>query len=128
MGETQRKAPSPPDSLENSGREFWTEILEQYELRPDERRILRDACHEMDLIERMQAEQAENELTALGYNGQPVPAPLVGELRQHRATLTQMLAKLKLPDSAAGTAQKKAHTSEQARAAARARWGTAKGA
>lgn len=117
-------APRRPRNLGAGGRALWDSVAPVYELRPDEVRILLDACREADIIDRLETELVDEPLMVKGSMGQLTASPLVSELRQHRATLTGMLAKLKLPDSPAGAARKRAVVSEQARAAARVRWGT----
>ena len=74
----------------------------------------------------MTREQKGKPKTGKGSMGQIVAAPLISELRQHRATLTAMLRSLKLPEVDAGAlaaeAERKAGESERKRAAAQARW------
>jgi uncharacterized caspase-like protein len=111
-----------PQNLGREGKALWSQITKAYDLRPDEVRILVDACREADLIERMQGEVADGALTARGSQGQPVPAPMVSEIRQHRNTLAALLKSLKLPDSDEQSKQRAEETSQKAREAARARW------
>ena len=120
-------APKAPAKLGPAGRALWSSIAPVFELRPDELRILVDACREADLIERLHDELATADLTTRGSMGQEVASPFVSEIRQHRTVLAGLLGKLKIPDSPAGAARKKAQTSESARSAARARWGTGAG-
>ncbi|MDN5918300.1 MAG: hypothetical protein L0I76_24920, partial [Pseudonocardia sp.] len=87
-----------PAHLDARGRGFWRAVTTDYELRPDELRVLEDACRELDLIERLDAEQRDTALTVPGSHGQPVAAPLLGELRAHRALLARLLNQLRLPD------------------------------
>ena len=119
--------PKPPKNLGPQGKELWDSIIPQYELRPDELRVLTDACREADLIERLHEELATSSLITKGSMGQEVASPHVSEIRQHRTVLANLLKSLKLPDSPAGAARKRAVVSEKARAAARARWGTGAG-
>lgn len=119
---------SPPEGLSDGGLELWHSIADSHELRADEWRILKDACFEADIIDRLQAEFATGETTAKGSMGQVVANPVLTEARQHRATLTSMLAKLKIPDTDATSQRRTAATSDAARKAARARWGTGRGA
>jgi hypothetical protein len=121
-------ASTRPPSLGKRGRALWDSIVPKYDLRPDELCTLEDACREADLIERLHAELAEAELTTKGSMGQEVASPYVSEIRQHRTVLTNLLKTLKLPDSAAGAARKRAQVSDAARAAARVRWGSGAGA
>ena len=99
---------------------------EEYDLRADELRTLEDCAREADLVDQMEAEQKGSPKTVKGSMGQTVAAPLISELRQHRATLNTMLRSLKLPDVDAGAlaaeAERKAGESERKRAAAVARW------
>lgn len=121
--------PKAPTGLRKGGKELWTSIhAKHYTLRPDELRILEDACHQADLIDELNRELRKQlragNFTVAGSMGQQVSNPLISEIRQHRATLTQMLAKLKLPDlpvkqnNDAGDG----HRGEQQRNAANSRW------
>jgi hypothetical protein len=109
-----------PTGLGDSGRALWSEIADTYDLRPDERRLLEDACREADLIDRLEAEigSPDHALEVRGSMGQPVSSPLVSEIRQHRTTLRALLGSLKLPDEQASAQPR----SVQARDAAKARW------
>lgn len=114
-----------PRNLGEHGEALWDAIVPTYELRPDELRVLADCCREADIIERIEEELATADLMVKGSMGQQVVSGLVSEVRQHRATLAGLLSKLKIPDTPASSARKKAVVSEQARSAVRARWGTA---
>ncbi|MFC7330809.1 MULTISPECIES: hypothetical protein [Nocardiopsidaceae] len=115
--------PEPPANLSAAGLALWSSIVPTYELRADEVRLLHDACRQADIVQRLEDELADSPLIVKGSQGQLVASPLVSEVRQHRTVLAALLKALKLPDTPAGTKQKSARTSEQARAAARARWG-----
>lgn len=119
---------NPPAGLAEAGQALWDSIVPAYELRPDEARMLADACREADIVQRLEDELADAPLMVTGSQGQLVASPLVSELRQHRSVLAALLKSLKLPDSPAGAQQKTARISEQARAAARARWAKPKAA
>lgn len=97
----------------------WDDITSTYRLRPDELRILEDACREVDLVDRLEAALIGADLTVRGSQGQPVANPLVQEIRQHRQVVKALLGSLKLPDED-GRAQES--RSSSARAAANARW------
>ena len=120
--------PRMPTKLGASGKALWQSIIPTYELRPDEVRVLIDACREADLIARLQDALEGADLVTRGSMGQEVASPFVSEIRQHRTVLANLLKSLKIPDSPATAARKKAHVSEQARTAARARWGSGAGA
>ncbi|OIN80879.1 hypothetical protein [Mycobacterium malmoense] len=107
-----------PANLAKAGRELWNAVIGKYEFRPDELRILEDACREADLIDDMEKAQRGADRIVKGSMGQPVINPLISELRQHRATLATLLRGLKLPDEGAGTGA----DGSQQRQAAQARW------
>jgi hypothetical protein len=124
---SERPTPRPPAKLGAAGRRLWREIVGRYELRPDEARLLADACREADIIDRLEEELAGAPLIVKGSMGQLVASPLVSEVRQHRTVLAGLLKSLKLPDTPAEAERRQTEVSEQARAAARARWGQVKG-
>ena len=109
-----------PEGLGPKALEVWIEIAGGYDLRVDERRVLEDACREIDLIERLEEELKDADLIVTGSMGQPVASPLVQELRQHRGVLARLLGWLKLPDEEEPA---KGNTSASARQAAMVRWG-----
>ena len=100
MTKPQQLRSSAPTKLKTAGKRMWSDITGKYQLRPDELRILEDACREADLIDRLEAELGKPgvELTVRGSQGQPVANPLVTEIRQHRQTLKALTTSLKLPD------------------------------
>jgi hypothetical protein len=112
-----------PPTLGSVGGALWRELMAKYQFRPDEARVLFDACAEADLIDTLQAAQNDQPLTVRGSMGQQVINPLVSELRQHRATLASLLRHLKLPDenNVSGSVPGSLR-STQARAAAQKRW------
>lgn len=119
--------PRMPEKLGSAGQALWSSIVPVFELRPDELRVLADACRQADLVERLEEALAEAPLTVKGSMGQEVASPYLSEVRQHRTVLANLLKGLKLPDSPAGAARKRAQVSDAARAAARARWGSGAG-
>ena len=118
--------PTTPRDLDRAGRKLWREIARsgKYELRPDELRILEDACREADLIDDLATEAKDAEKIVRGSQGQDVINPLISELRQHRIALRSLLGALHLPDEDSSAGQESPR-STQARRAAQARWGTA---
>lgn len=115
--------PAPPKGLKPSARALWNSVVGKWALRPDELRVLREACREVDLIDVLEAELATDSIMIRGSMGQMVVHPIVTELRQHRATLAALLRQLKLPDADGGEAEKETR-STAARTAANARWAT----
>ena len=89
---------SAPANLGDKALTLWKGTTERYDLRPDELRVLEDACRQVDLVDRLEAALVDGELIVRGSQGQPVANPLVQEIRQHRATLQRLLGSLKLPD------------------------------
>lgn len=116
--------PRKPRGLAEAGEELWDSVADRYSLRPDEVRMLVDACKEADIVARLETELADAPLMVKGSMGQLVASPLVTEVRQHRAAVAMLLGKLKLPDNPQDDARKRAVVSENARKAARARWGS----
>jgi hypothetical protein len=115
--------PAPPKGLRPGGRKLWTDIVGQWDLRPDELRVLREAAREVDLIDALELALSKDAIMIAGSMGQRVVNPLITELRQHRGTLAALLRQLKLPDADGGEGEKEAR-STAARAAANARWST----
>lgn len=118
---SDRVVPAPPDGLGDRSRDLWRQIVNVYDLRPDELRILDDACREAQLIDRLERQLEDAPLMVKGSMGQWVASPLVSEVRQHRSTLAGLLKRLDLPDDDV-SADSPAERSTKARAAANARW------
>jgi hypothetical protein len=119
-----RAIPVPPEGLGGPALTLWRQIVNVYDLRPDELRILEDACGEAMLIDRLKRElDGGAPLIVLGSMRQQVASPLLTEIRQHRGTLGQLLARLHLPDDPHEVSgDSPAERSVKARAAANARW------
>jgi hypothetical protein len=118
-----RDVPAPPEGLVGAGLRLWTAIVDVYDLRPDELRILEDAGREAMLIDRMDRELESAPLVVKGSMGQPTASPMVQEIRQHRATFAQLMGKLRLPDDPEVVPKSgPAERAVKARAAANARW------
>jgi hypothetical protein len=110
-----------PAGLGDRAKVLWEGVTSKYALRVDELDVLRQACAEVDLIDAMFERQKSEDLIAVGSMGQPVIAPLVAEIRQHRSTLARLLAQLKLPDE--DGARPPRDRSAAARRAVNVRWG-----
>lgn len=108
-----------PKHLGEAGLELWTTVLEANDLRPDELRMLEDACREADVIESLDAERRRPgfKLYATGSMGQRVIDPVISELRQHSSTLAMLLTKLKLTEG-----ETDSEISAKNRAAVNVRW------
>ena len=122
--------PSPPDGLGVVGQDLWISIVgteddPKYELRPDELRILEDACRASDVVARLEAYLAEPDtpLMVASANRSTVLNPAIQEVRMQRQFVAQSLRSLRLPDPDADDASgRPMTTSELARKAANARW------
>lgn len=124
------KRPAVPAGMGTSGTALWKEIAWKYDLRPDELKILRDACAAADFQEVLENDINNTLLKTQGSQGQDVINPSIPEWRQYSNLVTSHLLKLKLPDEVEATkgaavSKQAAANSGRARAAARARWGTA---
>lgn len=109
--------PDPPVELGVRGAELWRSVLEEHELRPDEMRVLEDACREVDLIELLEDAVRGAPLTARGSQGQPVANPLIQELRQHRGLVARLLGSLKLSSEAQEERDGRSRSAQARRAA-----------
>lgn len=112
--------PAAPSGLGTKSKRLWSDITGKYELRADERRLLEDACREIDLVERLETEFRGADTMVKGSMGQLVASPLLQELRQHRQVVARLLGQLKLPDEDVERPVESA--SDKARRAANARW------
>ncbi|SLE07874.1 Uncharacterised protein [Mycobacteroides abscessus subsp. abscessus] len=105
-------APLPAGlTKDGSGQSLWRSIVDDYTLRPDELRLLADACELADRIDyrKQRADELHREvgenLLIRGSTRQLVRNPLIDEARQElaeqrkdRIALNDLLARLKLPD------------------------------
>jgi hypothetical protein len=117
-------APKKPAGLKRSAT-LWADVTGKWQLRPDELRLLEDACRTCDLIDLLQAAINSEGVTATGSQGQTVTHPAVTEIRQHRAVLKQLVTRLALPDAAGDDAGdgRRGSGSDAGRQLAHARWG-----
>ncbi|MDJ0454404.1 hypothetical protein [Gordonia amicalis] len=113
-----KKSVVVPASLGAAGERLFREIAEKWDLRPDEQRVLLDACAEADLVDDLAAAMQDQPRLVKGSQGQSVINPLISEQRQHRMALASLLKQLRLPDEADSAEAR----STKARAAANARW------
>lgn len=92
---------NPPEHLGEHGRKLFAEIVEEFELGPHELVILEQACGELDLCKRLEAEVSKlDSFRIKGSRGQDVAAPEVQELRQHNLTFASLISRLKISDEA----------------------------
>lgn len=121
------KKVAAPKGLKATGARLWRQVVDLYDLRPDELVTLEKACRASDRITAMEDELGD-EITTRGSMGQVVVHPLIAEIRAHEAQVSTLLAKLKLPDPGTGAVQGGEQSrSTQARSAAQSRWSQAHG-
>ena len=127
-GLDRKRPPRAPTGLAAGGRKLWREVVKTYKLRPDEVAVLEQACRSADLVDALADELDASDMMVPGSTGQMVLNPIVTELRLQRRALDRLLAGLNLPDvDGAGPDRDRNgrfSTSDQARKAAMARWGT----
>lgn len=122
-------APNKPTGLGRAGVALWKRVVRELaddglELAARDHRYLEDACRIADSIAALEAAHAEagSPATAKGSQGQLVIHPIIGELRQQRATLAGLLARVDMSaDGEAAVGRGARTTSAQARAAAMTR-------
>lgn len=92
----------PPASLQVSGKKLWTDVVETYDLRADELRVLGAACAALDMQAAFEKAWSDDgyPLTTKGSMGQLVEHPLIGSIDKQRKALAAFLRQLKLPDEA----------------------------
>lgn len=114
---------NPPDDLQDAGSALWVEIASKYELRPDEAAILHDACRMRDLEAQVLSAWGDlgRPMITVGSQGEAIH-PLPRQYESLAKTVSSLLARLKLPDDAAGAAPV-----NQQRDAANSKWATGRG-
>lgn len=117
-----------PAYLKTKGMQIWKSVTADYVLRDDEKVLLEQVCREADLIQELTSELRKLPLMMTGSQGQDVVNPLLMEIRQHRALLAQLHARLDLPElDASDVAGVPDISPNQNRSAAMSKWGKAYG-
>lgn len=116
-----------PRGLGKAGKALWRDVTEEWNLRPDEFRILEDAARTADLIDVMDnalSDLPADQLVVNGSRNQPVAHPFIAEVRQCRATLAGLLRQLRLEDreETSSNVVTPMSNSEKARKAVMTRW------
>lgn len=107
--------------LGKRGAWLWDQVTGTYSLRPDDTMLLEDACHTLDLIDKIEAQLVGAELLLVGAYDQPIANPLIDQVKAHRSVMARLLGQLKLPNVAG--VQAELDRTDRARNAANARWG-----
>lgn len=90
-----------PEHLGQHGKKLYEDVSTEFDLRPDELIILEQACGELDLCKRLEAEVSKlDSFRIKGSRGQDVAAPEVQEYRQHNLALASLISRLKISDEA----------------------------
>lgn len=118
--EGQRRPPPKPRDLRAAGRRLWADVVEAYELGPDEYAALREAARCLDELDDLRAALRPDQLTVEGSAGQPVANPLLEQVRKHRLVLDRLLERLGLP--AGSEDEGMTPTQRRAQRAAQQRW------
>lgn len=94
--------PDAPKHLKDPGVSLWVEVVEKYDLRADELRVLGAACAASDMVAAFEQAWVDEgyPLTTKGSMGQLVEHPLIGSIDKQRKALAAFLKQLKLPDDA----------------------------
>lgn len=114
------QAPEPPNGLRQWGQGLWDRVTEETTLDPAGYYILAEACRTADIIERLSGALRSNNTQWISLSDEIVQAmqvngveaaeihlvvnPILGEIRQQRLAMRQLLAQLKLGKVANGTA------------------------
>jgi hypothetical protein len=72
-------------------------VVADYDLSTPELELLRQACGVADLVARVEAELAADDLVVPGSRGQPVISPLVDRLTALRRLLESLIRSMALP-------------------------------
>lgn len=114
--------PEPPKTLGPAGRALWIDIRRDWDLRPDEERMLLAACSTADELARMEEALASADPVVSGSKGQDRAHPLIAEVRAHRLALRAFLDSLGITDAQASAGDDAAERSHAGRQLARQRW------
>lgn len=118
-----------PKELGPEGAKLWKTMVKGITYRPDELRILTNACRMADRIARLEEDFQGQPSTVKGSMGQIVIHPLLAEITALEVKQAGLLARLDVPgDEEEDETVTKMTTSQAARKAARSRWSKSRGA
>jgi hypothetical protein len=87
-----------PTGLGAAGRRLWRESQQMFVFNPAEEGTLLELCRCLDELERLERAMAQEPVVVRGSRGQPVPHPLLGDIRAHRVLVAKLQKALALPD------------------------------
>lgn len=95
--------PKAPSTLALTGEKLWGDVVEKYELRVDELRVLESACGAADMLADLEEgwRALGRPFMSKGSMGQEVEHPLIGSIDKQRKALSAFLKQLGLPDDEA---------------------------
>jgi hypothetical protein len=105
-----------PFDLGSDGSALWDDLAgnADFQLRPDEYRILAAACRQADVVAALEAAfAADPSYLVRGSQGQPTVNGLITEARLGRAELSRLLKALGVPDDDARAQQRAEETAKR---------------
>ena len=118
--------PRAPAGLQKAGRSLWkamaADVAQGWELDARDRAQLGSACRLADAAALLEEVVERDGVMAKGSTGQPVVHPALIELRQHRAAIAALLARVELAPPEQRTGPMSARQRDQLRQARQARW------
>jgi hypothetical protein len=87
-----------PPGLGARGRAMWREMRQTFVFSVSEEGTLLELCRCLDELDRLEKTMSSEPVVVRGSRGQPVPHPLLGDIRAHRLVLAKLVKALNLPD------------------------------
>ncbi len=102
------RIPRTPKGVGPQGRKLWAEVLGEHELTQAELAILAATCRCITVLERIADElESSSALTSTTTSGSVVASALLVEQRMQAASLTRLIASLRLPDDSDARPQRR---------------------
>lgn len=124
---TDSARPRAPSGLQKAGRALWKamagDVAPGWEFDARDLALLGSACRLADAAALLEVVVERDGVTARGSTGQVVVHPALVELRQHRAAIAALLAKVELAPPELRTGPLSARQRDQLRQARQARVG-----
>lgn len=90
------RAPRAPKDLATGGKRLWNRVQRDFELADHEESVLLQACRIVDLLDRLQAAMASEDVVVDSPQGKKTN-PAVVEFRQQALALAKCMASLRIP-------------------------------
>ena len=114
--------PRQPAGFKPRDAKLWHDIADNFQLRPDELRLLEAACRTLDELALIERQLVGASLVSKGSQGQEVAHPLLAAAVSHRRMYVALVKQLDLPDIDAETGVVSHALSVKNRNAANIRW------